>query len=168
MLNDHIIVENAAQLFTYDAETGIVRWKNDVGNRKIKVGDRAGAVRSNGYRVIRMQIGSLMEHRVAWFLHHGALPPCQIDHINRDKTDNRITNLRLAPRNEKDNLQNRGVLSNSRSRVTGVRRHKSANKWEARITANGVYIHLGLFENFDDAVAARKAAELKYHTFANP
>lgn len=168
MQKDTIIIENAAQLFDYDPETGIVSWKAKVGNGKIKAGDRAGAVRSSGYRVIRLKIGNLFEHRVVWFLHNGVLPDCQIDHINRNKTDNRIQNLRLAPRNEADNLQNLGLRKDNKTGLAGVRWHNSSKKWESRIRVAKVYIYLGVFDSFFDAVCARKSAELKYFTFANP
>lgn len=168
MLNDHIIVEWAQQLFAYDPETGVVVWKVDRGNRgRIKAGTRAGSKCTTGYREIRVNRRPVMEHRVAWFLYHGFLPPCQLDHINRVRDDNRICNLRLALENAHHNNQNRAVGKNSSSGVKGVMWYPCRNKWIVRIKVKGRSIYIGLFEKFDDAVAARKAAEIKYFTFAN-
>ena len=168
MQNDYIIIENAAQLFTYDPETGAVRWAVDRGRcKRIRAGAKAGHTRKDGYTEIRLGKRPFMAHRVAWFLHHGELPPCQLDHINRDRSDNRICNLRIASENAFHNNQNRRVGKNNTSGAIGVMWYPTKNKWIARIKVKGRSIYLGLFSNFDDAVLARKAAELKYFTFAN-
>ena len=165
MQNDYIIIENAAQLFTYDPETGRISWK--ISGRRRTVGGQAGAVRGSGYRQIRLKQGVLCEHRVAWFLYYSVLPECQIDHINRDKADNRIKNLRLALKNEADNMQNLGLRKDNSTGISGVRWHKTSKKWEARILVAKKYVYLGVFSNLFDAACARKAAELEYFTFAN-
>jgi HNH endonuclease len=168
MQNDTIIIENAVQLFDYDPETGVVSWKVDVCKGKIKAGTPVRGAMSKGYRVIKLKIGNMAEHRVAWFLHYKKLPECQIDHIDRDRANNRISNLRLAPRNERDNSQNTNLRSDNMTGVAGICWFKLRNKWRARIMVEQKDIHLGLFESFEDAVAARRAAELKYFTFVNP
>jgi len=167
MRNDVIIKELAPQLLDYDAETGTVYWKVDSKRGSVKAGDRAGCL-NLGYRKIKLAKRPIVEHRIVWFLHYGYLPDCQIDHIDRDRANNKISNLRLAPRNEKDNSQNTSVRSHNVSGVTGVNWFKLRNKWRARITVGQKEISLGLFIDFNDAVAARRAAELKYFTFANP
>nr|DAQ07322.1 MAG TPA: homing endonuclease [Caudoviricetes sp.] len=85
-----------------------------------------------------------------------------VDHKHgyESRNDNRKSNLRLATRSQ--NIINVGLKSNNTSGCTGVGWYKHLNKWVARITVNGNKIHLGVFNNFDDAVAARKAAEEKY------
>lgn len=168
MQNDHIIVENAAQLLAYDPETGEVRWATDSGRcNRIKAGTKAGYVRQDGYIEIRVNRRPVMAHRVAWFLHYGELPECQLDHVNRVRNDNRICNLRAAPENAFHNNQNRAVGKNNTSGVIGVMWYPAKNRWIARIKVKGRSLYLGLFECFDDAVAARKNAELKHFTFAN-
>lgn len=84
----------------------------------------------------------------------------QVDHINHMKNDNRKSNIRMC--NESENQHNKGISKNNTSGVTGVGWNKQKNKWRARITINNKEINLGFFSAFDDAVAARKAAEEKY------
>lgn len=83
-----------------------------------------------------------------------------IDHINRNTLDNRKENLRLATMQQ--NAMNRSVQPNNTSGVPGVSWRKDRNKWRAFITINGKQKALGLYENKEDAIAARKLAEEKY------
>lgn len=98
-------------------------------------------------------------HRIAWAIHHGEWPSGQIDHINGIKHDNRITNLRDVTNQE--NSRNSKKPKNNTSGCVGVCWNKSSSKWLARI-ANGMNaVHLGSFEDINEAIAARKAAEKK-------
>ena len=85
-----------------------------------------------------------------------------VDHKHgcNSRHDNRKQNLRLATRAQ--NVINVGLKANNTSGVTGVGWYKHLNKWTARITVDGVKLYLGVFDKFEDAVAARKAAEEKY------
>ena len=83
-----------------------------------------------------------------------------IDHKDRNKGNNKIDNLRLVTTSE--NLRNVGKLSNNTSGVKGVSFYKSLGKYRAQIFVNGKRFHLGYFTSFEDAAAARRAAELKY------
>lgn len=85
-----------------------------------------------------------------------------IDHIHGEssRNDNRKSNLRIVTRSQ--NEMNVGICKNNTSSVTGVNYHKLTGKWIARIGINNNRIQLGLFDNFDDAVKARKQAEEKY------
>lgn len=83
-----------------------------------------------------------------------------VDHINHMKNDNRKNNLRIASRTE--NNRNVQLSSNNTSGTTGVRWHKVCEKWIANITVNKKLLHLGYYDNFEDAVSARKEAEEKY------
>ena len=83
-----------------------------------------------------------------------------IDHINHNTTDNRKCNLRLVSCSE--NRANTQATSRNHTGVVGVSRDKTRNKWKAELTFKGITHHLGRFDSFDDAVAARKAAEEKY------
>ena len=84
----------------------------------------------------------------------------QIDHINRDGLDNRRANLRIA--SQSINMHNRRMNNNNTSGHKGVWWLKRNKKWIAAIMANGKRIHLGLFNNIQDAADARKQGELKY------
>lgn len=83
-----------------------------------------------------------------------------VDHIDGNPLNNRKSNLRIVTRSQ--NCMNRELHSNNTSSITGVNFHKQSSKWNARIMVNNKRISLGLYDNFDDAVAARKAAEEKY------
>lgn len=84
----------------------------------------------------------------------------KVDHKNRCKNDNRRNNLRTANNNQ--NGMNINIRQDNNSGVTGVSRTSDDNYWRARITVEGKEIHLGSFDNFEDAVEARQSAELKY------
>ncbi len=85
-----------------------------------------------------------------------------VDHINGDRIDNQRGNLRLATRS--DNLKNKTKRrSDNKSGVTGVFRHATEPKWTAQIHIAGKAKHLGLYAEFDDAVRARRAAELLHY-----
>jgi len=83
-----------------------------------------------------------------------------VDHIDRDKTNNHILNLRWATIIE--NGQNRSIGSNNKSGVIGVDFHKKNQKWRAQIKADGRRIYLGSFEDKNDAIVARENAEMRY------
>lgn len=83
-----------------------------------------------------------------------------VDHINHKVNDNRKENLRICT--HQDNIMNSKLAKNNTSGVTGVRFETSFNKWIACIMLNYKTIHLGLYDDFDDAVKARKEAEEKY------
>lgn len=165
MRRDTIIRQYAEQFVRYEPKTGYFYWLVNRG-RGVKAGDRAGHV-AQGYITLNFKMTKVRAHRVAWFLYYGELPPCQIDHINRNKADNRICNLRLAINNEADNLQNLGTRVDNTSGVTGVVWNRCKNRWVVRVYRAGKQICLGYFESFDEAVAARKAGEKKYYTFAH-
>lgn len=84
----------------------------------------------------------------------------EVDHIDGNKLNNRLSNLRMATRSQ--NEQNKGLRNHNTSGVTGVRFTKERGDWHAGIAVDGKRIHLGYFNSFDEAVKARKNAELKY------
>jgi hypothetical protein len=92
---------------------------------------------------------------------------CDVDHINRDKLDNRKENLRVVKR--KENQCNKGIQINNTSGYKGVDWVKKAGKWRAKIRVGKRHqIHLGYFDAIEDAAAAYKEAQQKYHgEFAN-
>lgn len=99
-------------------------------------------------------------HRLIYLLQTSAWPPDEIDHLNGDGTDNRWENLRAATPEE--NRQNLRKYSSNRSGHTGVCWHKHCGKWAARIMVHRRNIHLGYFTSKEDAVAARKKAEVEH------
>lgn len=90
----------------------------------------------------------------------GLDPSKQIDHIDRNPSNNYEANLREATKSQ--NAMNCKKHSNNTSGVTGVDWHKRSQKWRARISIDGKLIHLGLFKHKKDAIMARRKAEIKY------
>ena len=99
------------------------------------------------------------------FLDNSENKPC-IDHVNNDKLNNDLKNLRWC--SYKENNQNSKIRKNNTSGVKGVYFHKATNKWMAYIMINGITIVLGYFENIEDARDARVAAANKaFGVFTN-
>jgi len=153
-------IEELKRLFHYDPESGVLTWKIRTANR-VRVGDEAGSLLNTGYKKVQTCRNSFQVHRICYAIYHGVDPcPMQIDHINHDRTDNRIDNLRLVTRQE--NNRNKSKQSNNTSGVSGVFWEKKRNKWRATVWLNGKFEHVGYFANKADAIAARRAAEKKY------
>ena len=175
-------VEFLKALFDYSATTGVIKHKPrnpnmfDDGFHSAEVQARRWNTRyanreaftsldTHGYRQSHVQGSLLRGHRVAWALHHGKWPSGQIDHVNGDRADNRIENLRDVSLWE--NAKNRSLQSNSSAEVMGVYWAPELNKWRARIGVGGKCKHLGVFVSKCDAVEARKYAERKYGYHTN-
>ena len=153
-------IEELRRLFDYDPETGVVTWK--VSNGKSKVGKPAGSInKNNKYIYVGINKKIYRIHRICWALFFGYDPlSMHIDHINQNRQDNRIKNLRLVTPLE--NQMNKGTSKNNTSGVMGVIWDESRKKWRAGIWPKGKHINLGRFTNKADAISARKAAEIKY------
>ena len=164
-MSEHIVprpeltAEYLRSILGYDPATGIFTWKVSTANR-IKVGDVAGSPNGDGYLRLKVQSRLHLTHRLAWLYTYGEWPEDQLDHINRNRSDNRIANLRDV--SHKQNLQNASKRSDNTSGHPGVHWYSRYSKWQARIKHNYKYIHLGYFTTIEDAVSARKAAEKLY------
>lgn len=143
---------------SYNAETGVLSWIV-VPSNNVQAASRAGAVLKIGYRKIVMNNYQMYAHHVAWYMHHGKWPESQIDHVNGDRDDNRILNLRLATQAQQ-NFNTKLPCSNT-SGHKGVARCSKTNRWRAYIVLNRKQKFLGNYDNFGSAVAARKAAEVE-------
>jgi len=103
---------------------------------------------------------SFVAHRVAWAIHFGEWPNGQIDHINGDRQDNRICNLRVVTNLENcRNLGRRKTKIGPDSGVIGVYWHKQSRKWMARIKKSGKWIYLGTYSDLAEATKVRRQAE---------
>jgi hypothetical protein len=154
-----ITLDELRDFFSYDPETGELFWK--VNRGMARAGSVAGSLHPAGYILVGVKRKLLRIHRVIWAICYGRWPVGDIDHINGDRADNRIANLREATRQE--NLRNSKKSATNASGVTGVFWQTRGRRWIAVIGGPGTrtYHYLGCFENFEDAVAARKAAEAK-------
>lgn len=145
---------------SFDYHDGSLVRKLRTSNR-IKVGSTAGTKRPDGYLQVRHCGKLYLVHRIIWEMHHGEIADGdEIDHINHNKLDNRIENLRLVTRNE--NQMNRPMQYNNTSGVNGVDWNARNGKWRARIRVFGKEIHLGYFNNINDAKKAKHLADVKY------
>jgi hypothetical protein len=147
--------ERLRELFRYEPMTGAIFPRQLRTNRKPN--QRCDAVNQTGYRVIFITPLKYYAHRIAWKLHYGT-EPSYIDHINGDKGDNRIVNLREASHTQ--NLWNVPTYKSNTSGIKGV--HKRGRKWAAQINA-GRRIFLGKFDTKAEAAAALIAARKKLH-----
>jgi len=151
-------IETLQRLFRYDPESGNIYWIV-VGKGKTKK-KPAGTVVQAGYIGILIDGKRYYAHRIAWALHHGRHPELHLDHINGIKTDNRIANLREA--NDMQNARNSKKPVNNTSGYTGVSYCKLTNKWRVLIKVNRKSISFGRHACIEDAVKARKEAEIRY------
>lgn len=156
------------EIFVYDPDTGKLFWKRREGGAPGWNGKYAGkeaftSTSSHGYRQGSLLGGVYRAHRVIWAMVHGKWPEDDIDHINGDRIDNRIVNLRSVSRSE--NCMNSSVGKRNKSGVVGVSWSKRENKWKAQIQKDGKNIFIGNFVNFEDAVRARMEmqVELSFH-----
>ena len=150
------------ELLHYDTESGIFTWIKIKVSNQVKVGDKAGSLKSSGYTEISIDGKKYKAHRLAFLYINGRMPT-NIDHINHKCSDNRLINLREV--SHQDNCKNRSIRSDNKYGVVGVSWKKQSSKWYAYISNNGKVVHLGYFDEFSEAVNARKNAEVlyKYH-----
>lgn len=152
-----ITADRLRDLMSYNTQTGVFTWNDGVvgiGRRTRKEGN------SWGYTSIGVDGRRYGAHQLAWLYVMGEFPNGDIDHINGDRADNRISNLRAATRSA--NMQNlRGAHKDSATGFLGV--HKSRNKFSAEIMVGGVKHRLGTFDRPELAHAAYLEAKRKLH-----
>lgn len=146
------------ELLHYDSGTGVFRWLVAPGKRSDLKGAVAGSPQYQGYICICVDFQKHRAHRLAWLYMTGAWPDAHIDHINGDKGDNRFANLRGATKAQ--NEMNKGLRCHNTSGATGVYWSRAAGKWQAYIRIDGRSRYLGVYQNIDDAKAARREAEI--------
>jgi len=155
-------LEELKEFLDYNPDTGIFTWIKKT-NRRIKVGQVTAITSANGYMRIMFKTIYYYAHRLAYYMYYGIDPLEKlVDHIDGDKANNKINNLRLATRSQ--NGMNRVSLAiNNTSGATGVVWNKRKKKWAARITIDRFQKHLGLFASKEDAIKSRREAETKYY-----
>lgn len=149
---------------SYNPDTGHFTWI--IRKSGVRTSGIAGKTRPNGYRLITIDYVQHYVHRLAWLYTYGEWPTADVDHINRDPSDNRIANLRQVTRAQ--NLRNVAARSNSTTGIKGVTLQKSG-KYRACICINHKKQHIGLYWTAEEAAAAYAAAASKlYGRFAYP
>ena len=155
-----IIPEDIGDFIDYNPETGVLTNKVDRGQRIKK--DQVTGCKGKFYTHIIFRWLNYPAHRVCYFLHTGVDPKeMYVDHIDGDGHNNKFSNLRLVTK--KENSRNSKRPSNNSSGVTGVTWHKLKSKWQAQVCDNYKIKHLGTFDNFEEAVAVRIAAEHRFY-----
>ena len=159
-----ILPKEIFDYFAYDPETGIMRWKIDNGSSNPQ-GKIIGHKNKRGYIEARFKGKGYLSHRVAWAIGYDTLKvPLILDHINGDRSDNRLCNLRAAT-----GQQNSFNKKSIRNGLKGASFYKRKNKWQSQIKFNGKCKHLGYFDTEIEAHEAycRAAREL-HEEFFNP
>lgn len=143
------------ELFIIDPEQGEIFWKKRRGGT-VTSGQRSGYITSRNYRIICIDRTDYFEHNLIWLYVNGTFPPrgYEIDHINRDRSDNKIANLRICTRTQ--NNANMNLRNDNATGVRGVYFDKSREKYCVQVTANGKTKSLG---RYGDLETARKVAE---------
>lgn len=155
-------LEMLERWFSYDPTTGIVAWKAKP-NRNIPIGRAAGFKWGDGRNTyIRIVVEGqwVFAHTIAFAAIHGRLPDGVIAHADQDGTNNRENNI--SDVTHAVNLRNQRINSRNSSGVMGVDYHKGAGKWRARIVVDRMEHHLGVFDTNQQAIDARKAAEMRF------
>lgn len=161
-----ITAERLKELIRYDPLAGVFTWRHrpKVNGPQVVEGKVAGMVDSRGYVRIGLLGKAYGAHRLAWLYMTGEMPEHDIDHVNRDRSDNKWGNLRLATPSQ--NAVNSPVRTRSLPR--GVVMHRRCGRYQAGIKVKGRSIHLGLFDFPDEAHRAYRAASLAHHGEFSP
>lgn len=152
------------ELLNYNPETGEVSWR--VKRGKCSVGKIITCKNGAGYIVARVDDILLRAHRIGWAIFYGEWPNGEIDHINGNRSDNRIENLRIANRFE--NMKNTKKPTTNKSGFKGVSWHSDGKCWQAHIRADNKNYYLGHYDTAEKAHEAYvKAADKLHGIFAN-
>lgn len=151
--------ERLKQVVSYNPDNGVFTRILALSNC-VKVGDILGGDNGRGYLRTRIDGKLYMNHRLAWLYVYGSMPEFEIDHINHNKKDNRIANLRSCTRSE--NSRNSPIGIRNKSGIVGVQYRERDRKFYATITNNKKKIHIGVYETAEDALLAYNDAARKY------
>ncbi len=148
-------------LFFYN--DGKLFWKKPVAKR-IKTGDLVGCKNGNGYLRVAIKYKYYYVHRIIFLMHHGYLPKF-IDHIDGNRNNNKLENLREATHSE--NAQNQKTPINNSSGYKNVFWHKTKKSWAVCISLNNKLHHFGNYQNLTDAIqVAKESRNLLHKSFA--
>lgn len=154
-------LEYLNKLFQYNKSTGQLMRKFTI-NYAAKAGNVVGYIAGNGYKMVSVLNKRLYVHRICWYLATKQEPSGYfIDHINRDRTDNRFQNLRLV--GHLMNTRNISMQKNNTSGLTGVYKYGD-KRWIACMFLNYKKINLGIFNTKKEARDARAKAVAIYWT----
>lgn len=155
-------IERVRELFSYDASDGTLRWKlKPRRGPAYRIGSIAGNLDKRGYITISVDGIRMRAHRAIWAIMYGEWPTLEIDHINGNRFDNRLENLRLASRSE--NARNRSYPNKVGLRGVCFIKRNTLHPWRAQMRSNGRRLMLGHFATAEEAHAAYMAAAVADH-----
>lgn len=150
------------ELLEYLPEDGSLRWR--VGRRgSAKAGDVAGTVETNGYIRLRIDGRRYQAHRLVWLIAFGRMPDGEIDHINGNRSDNRLANLRDVTGRQNTQNRQRAYKSKARTDVVGPSFQTSRGMWLVNIRVDGRSKFIGRYLTIDEAESAYLDAKRQYH-----
>lgn len=157
--------ERLKEILHYNKYVGVFTWRDKTNRRTY--GKTAGTVlRGRGYIVIGIGTKVYLAHHLVWLWHHGRMPHDQLDHIDGDRSNNLISNLREVSQRENSMNMKRNAMNTSG--VKGVHFDNQKGKWVAVIKSGGRYLFRKSFASLDEAEAAIMAARRALHgDFAN-
>lgn len=158
MLNN-LTQADVKTLFDYDVENGWLVWK--IGQYGIPNQPAGNKPISNGYGIIEINGKKYRAHRIMWLWHKGTFPPKFIDHIDQNRMNNRIENLRLS--DSRTNQHNCKTRKNNNSGFPGVHWYSRVKKYRVGIRADNETHHIGYYDTLEEAIHAAKLAKIKYH-----
>ena len=154
--------ERAHELFSYDTGLGVLIRKKSI--QGCKPGSPAGSPTTRGYIQLGVDYRRYKAHRVIWLMAYGSWPEGEIDHIDGNTSNNRLTNLRDV--DAKTNNRNKRIPTHNTSGIMGVHWDKQSRRWLSQAKLGSEKFALGRFDNLLDAAAARRSFEAK-HFHAN-
>jgi len=157
-----LTVERLREVLAYDPTSGLFTWIVSTGSR-IKIGYAAGGDVGGGYIGIGIDKFSYYAHRLAWMHFYGSCPAGDVDHIDGNKSNNSIANLRDVSHSVNLQNQKRAAKSNKSSGLLGVSFDKSRSLWSAKLKLNGATHNIGLFDTAEKAHAAYIEAKRRLH-----
>jgi hypothetical protein len=126
---------------------------------KENAGKEAGCINKVGYKVVTVKGKTMLVHRIVWLMHYGNLPT-YIDHIDGDKLNNCLSNLREASKSE--NSRNSKIKTTNKSGYKNVSWCKVNKKWAVQLTINYKNNHFGKYKNLKIACVIAELARHKY------
>lgn len=153
------------EICDYDPVFGTLIWKQS--GRKRRVGYKVGSLGNHGYLETSINYNRYLVHRLVWLWHTGHFPVEHTDHINHNKQDNRIENLRSVT-NGQNNYNQSKRKKPTTSKYRGVSWCKAKRKWKASIQVAGIYKFIGYYtDEKSAAIAWNTYAANKYGQYAN-
>lgn len=154
-----ITLTRAREVLIYDDQTGEMRWRTDQGKRA--AGQPVGSQSSSGHLQTWIDGNLYQVHRLAWLLHYGEWPVLFLDHVDGDRANNKIANLRQA--NGSQNCANRAPARKMHGSLKGASYCKMSKRWKSSITKDGRARYLGCFKTEREAHDAYCSAAKQLH-----